>query len=293
MRAKHYMKNNWLDRPFPFMESSKQKVFSALGFAGFIYAFLLIFQPFQISEVKLNIPIYLLGFFFITFFVALFSAFALPSIFPAYFDVEKWKIRKSILFNSLIMIAIGILNWVYNHSLGSENAVDHSILSFIFITVAVGVFPSAFFILIAEKYLTQRNTTIAQSIEHSIKEPHPAANSALISITTDSEKDKLTIHPDDLVCIKSEGNYVKVFYYDSNHSLKNKLMRNTLTNLTSELSDNEFLKRCHRSYMANFNHVKKVSGNARNYSLHFDHLDFTVPLSRSFPINNPEKVDTL
>ncbi len=272
------------------MESPMQKIWAAVGFSTFIYFFLLIFQPFQISDVKMSIPLYLSGFFVITFFVVLFSAFLLPVFFPGFFDVEKWNVKRSIFFNTLIMFLIGLLNWVYNHSLGSELVVDHSLISFLFITVAVGVFPSAFFILLVERYLSDKHRTIAQTIENNLKEPLVNHFSGSITITSDSEKDKIVLNPSDLVCAKSEGNYIKVYYYDTDRNVKNRLMRNTLTNLTDLLGDNDSFKRVHRSYFVNLSRVDQVSGNARNYNLHFKDLDFTVPLSRSFSIDGIGKL---
>jgi len=238
----------------------------------------------------MSIPVYVIGSFFITFFVVLFSAFLLPLPLPGSFDGVQWNVKRSIFFNTVIMVLIGLLNWAYNHSLGSDLVVDHSLISFLFITVAVGVFPSAFFILLVEKYLADKHSSIAQTIENNLKEPPKNPNSGNITITSDSEKDKIILNPGDLVCAKSEGNYIKVFYYGSDNMIKNRLMRNTLTNLADLLIDNESFKRVHRSYFVNLGRVEHVSGNARNYNLHFKDLDFSVPLSRSFSIDGLGKL---
>jgi len=92
----------------------------------------------------------------------------------------------------------------------------------------------------------------------------------------------MSIELDQLICIKSEGNYVDVYFY-KNEKINKQLIRNSLTKLSKQLIIFENIKRCHRSYIVNFSNIEKVSGNARNFNLHIKTLDFTISVSRSFP----------
>lgn len=273
---------NWLDKPFPFIETNKEKLISSIAFAVFVYLFLLFFQPFGIHKVKMNIPIYLLGYLFVTLIVMLISNMLLPFLFKKAFDPDQWNIRKSILFNSGIIIAIGFFNWVYNSSIERNLTMDHSLGYFMLITLAVGVFPSAFFLLISEKYLSRKNSKIAVTIEESIKRPIIEIHEEMLQIESENENERLKIFPSQLICMKAEGNYVQ-FYFEDAEIIKTKLLRLSMSKLEDHLKKHTEFKRCHRSYMANFSRVEHVSGNARNYNLHFEKLDFTVPISRSFP----------
>lgn len=273
---------SWLDRPFPFMERNKEKLISSVAFAIFVYFFLLFFQPFGIHRVKMNIPVYLLGFLFVTLIVMLIFNMLLPFLFKKAFDPDRWNIRKSILFNSGIIIAIGFFNWVYNSSIEKNLTMDHSLGYFMLITLGVGVFPSAFFLLISEKYMSKKNSKFAITIEESIKYPIIVAPEKEFIISSENDNEELRILPSHLICMKSEGNYVQ-FYYEDGELLKTKLLRLSMNKLEEVLKEKPEFKRCHRSYMANFSKVNHVSGNARNYNLHYNNLDFTVPISRTFP----------
>lgn len=272
----------WLDSPFPFIESNKEKLISSSAFATFIYLFLLIFRPFGISMVKMNIPVYLLGFFFITLFVMLIANMLLPAIFKKAFDPDHWDVKKSIIFNTGIIMGIGFLNWLYNHSLQENLTIDHSLGYFMLITFGVGLIPSAFFVLLAEKYLSDKSQQIAITMEKSIIHPMIEVKEDLILIPSENDNEALEVFPSKLICTKSEGNYVQ-FYFEEGEKVQSKLLRLSMSKLEEVLHKHDEFKRCHRSYLANFSKVVHVSGNARNYNLHFEHLDFTVPVSRTFP----------
>lgn len=285
--------NNWLNRSFPFMGNRAQKVWISFAFATFVYLFLLLFQPFGISDVNKNIYIYLLGFFFITLVVMIFFMILLPYIFPKIFDTEKWIIKKSIILNSSIILIISILNWSYNNQIVDSETLKHTLFQFVLITLAVGVFPSVFMVMIAEMYLKVKHQEIAVAFEDSIKHFNHLQSSKEILIKSDSGQIGISINAKDLICIKAEGNYVKVFNYNINGIMEHQLYRDTLTRIIKESISLENIQRCHRSFIVNFEKVEKVTGNARNYNLHFKDLDFSIPLSRNFPksiINNMKKV---
>lgn len=265
------------------MEDKKQKLWTSFGFAAFVYFFLLLFQPFEIDKIKMSIPIYLLGFFFITLVVMLITNFLIPFLFPNYFDVEKWDVKKSIIFNTTIITIIGFLNWLYNHSIEKSLTIDHSLGYFLIITFGVGVFPSVFFTLIMEKYLSHKHQQVAVSLEETIRRPIAQNETSFVTIQSDSEKETFQTTVDQIICAKAEGNYIRLYYYSEEKHLKDRFVRNTLSKLEDDFEKFHQIKRCHRSYLVNFNQVEHVSGNARNYNLHFNDLDFTIPISRSFP----------
>jgi hypothetical protein len=273
---------NWFNNPFPFMDSNKEKLLSSFAFAVFVYLFLLIFQPFGINQVKMNIPVYLLGFFFITLGVMLISNMLLPAIFKNAFDPDRWDVKKSILFNTFLIAAIGILNWVYNHSIERSLTIDHSLGYFMLITLGVGIIPSGFLVLIAENYLRKKNHENAIKMEGGIKTVIKEVAERRIKIDSDNENEYLEVYPSQLICIKSEANYAQ-FFYEEGDQLRSKLLRISMNKLEEKLKKHKQFKRCHRSYISNFNKINHLSGNARNYNLHYHLLEFTVPISRSFP----------
>ena len=270
-----------LNRPFPFFESPGQRILVPFLFSVFIYVFLMVFQPFGLSEIEYRKPIFIAGFFAITFLVMVFSYYLLPMIFHDVFNPDNWTVRKNIWFIFWQILTIGFFNWLYNATVGDGVSQQHSLVVFELSTVAVGIFPIIFVTLYAEKYLSRKHELIADDLTSRIQ-ASDNHNDIRIKIVSENIKEFLELSIEDFICVQSNGNYVLVYYYQ-NRVIKRQFIRNSLTAIGVQLEGIDTIKRCHRSYIVNFAHVKRFSGNARNYSLHIEQLDFAIPVSRSFP----------
>ena len=274
--------NEYLNKPFPFIESKKHRILVSFLFSLFIYIFLFVFQPFGISNIQYYKTLYILGYFGITFCVLLLGFFIAPILFKTFFSPDNWTIKKNIIFITIQFLIIIELNWVYNSTIGVGITEQHSPYYFIFITVSVGIFPTLFLIYFIEKSLTHRNQTIATNFTHNIQHQKNNAINTSIKLVSKNNNETLIIGLEQLICIKSEGNYLKVFFKDDN-IIKSKLIRNSISKIEEQLIIFENVERCHRSYVVNLDNVEKLSGNARNFNLHITNLDFLIPVSRSFP----------
>ena len=85
----------------------------------------------------------------------------------------------------------------------------------------------------------------------------------------------------EFVYAKSEGNYVKIYYLDDN-VLIHKLIRLSLKQLEIQLENLSQIKRCHRSYLINMQHITSIDGNARSLTIQLDKVATSIPVSRSF-----------
>ncbi len=271
---------DWLNKPFPIIETVKQKFLTALLFAMFVYIFLLIFQPFGIAETKTFKPLYISGYFLITFLVMLFNFFFFIFVFKKIFVPDNWLVKKQITFEMWNMLMIAFFNWLYTLITSYDNIVP-SLISFLFFTISVGIFPIIFYTMYAEKYLTKKHQLIAENLTDKIKTPFKKDNQQ-INIVSDNKKDNIVLDLQKFICVRSEGNYANVFYFE-NDNVKKKLIRSTLLKISEQLIIFDSIKRCHRSYIVNLQNVDKVGGNARNYNFYIEKLDFTIPVSRSFP----------
>jgi len=272
----------YLNKPFPFIENKNHRIILSIIFSLFIYLFLLTFQPFGISNIQFYKPIFILGFSSITFLILIISFLLAPLLFKNYFNLEKWTIKKNMMFIIVQIIIISFLNWLYNSTLGEDITVQHSLFTFIFITFAVGFFPTFFFIYFTEKSLADKNKLIASDFTNNIKNREISIQNNPIKLISKNNKETFTIDLDQLICIKSEGNYLKTFY-NENNDIVQKIIRNSISKLESQFSEYNNIIRCHRSFIVNIDKVSKMSGNARNLTLHIHKLNFTIPVSRSFP----------
>lgn len=136
--------------------------------------------------------------------------------------------------------------------------------------------------IFSERYLSSVNATVAESYTEIIRAKPKSKSAQSVTISSENNKQTIELTLNNLVCIKSDGNYVEVYYWKDGE-IKHELIRNSLSKITNQLETYECMVRCHRSYLINFNKVERVSGNARNFNLHVEGLGFLVPVSRSFP----------
>ena len=271
-----------LNKPFPAIETTKHKIIVSFLFSVSVFALLIVFQPFGLDDITFYKPIYIGGFFVITLLILLIRFFIIPLFFPKYFDADNWTTGKNLFSILVVIIFITILNWIYNSTLGKDITEQYNLFVFILITVSVGFFPTIMYIIFTEKYLSHKHNDIAQNLTNKIKIEQKIETEERINIVSENKNEQINIELNQLICIKSESNYAFVYFYENN-KISKQLIRNSLTKLMTQLIIFENIKRCHRSYIVNFNNVEKISGNARNYNLHIKNLDFSVPVSRNFP----------
>ncbi len=272
----------YLNKPFPFVEKKKHKVLVSILFSIFIYVFLLTFQPFGISTIQYYKGIFIAGFSGISFIVLMLSFFVTPIVLKKKLDLKKWNIKSALIFIIVQFLIITILNWTYNSIVGKDITEQHSLLFFVFITTSVGIIPTFFLIYFIEKHLTPKNQYIASHFVSNINTKTSIFKNEIISLLSKNNNETITICLKDFLCIKSEGNYLNVYFLDNNKTTS-KLIRNSISNIEEQFRSFEQIKRCHRSFLVNLDKVEHITGNARRLNLHVPNLNFTIPVSRTFP----------
>ncbi len=275
------MNLNIFHLPFPQIERPKERFWFSVTVSLFVYLFLLVFQPFGIDHIQLNTPLFLSGYMVITLFVLLINYFIAFSLFSKFFNPETWTVGKMLLMTSIEIVVIALLNWFYTGYFSEYVSTDISLFKFFIYTVSLGILTLILVVLASEHYLKLRNRKLAKHLTGQIRHK-PTGTEKLLRFVSDNKNEGFTITSIQLLCIKAEGNYCKVFYVD-NELLRDRLIRTSLTKLEKSFSDNPQIIRCHKSYIVNLEKVKNVSGNARNYTFRFEYLDFVVPVSRNFP----------
>jgi DNA-binding LytR/AlgR family response regulator len=276
---------NKLHKPYRAETSIANRWIMALLFGGFVFLFLLVFQPFGLSNVPKDITLIALGYGLTTFVVMSTLNVALVSILPGFFNEEKWNVGRELFWNLTNIAVIGFANVVYSAYIGMAQLTPQSIFIFEFYTLAIGVFPIAVNVLFKESRLNKLFNTQSEMINAEL-DTHLKANvvteeNPLIRIASESVNDGLQIHLNDLYFIQSADNYVEVYYQNKNEISK-KLLRNSLKKVSSDLIGHVQLFRCHKSYFVNLKKVTHVSGNAQGYKLHISGMEPLIPVSRQF-----------
>ena len=272
--------HSWLNRPFPFVTDFKSQFLISLAFGFIIYLFLIIFQPFGIEKVVGNKATYLLGFGIVSFVVLMVSF----NLFALFTNALFWNIKMEFFFVLINITAIAFLNYYYNAVVGINISQQHSLWEFSLFTIAVGFFPVLIFIFLTEKILTKKYQKEASVINNRIQEEktsYKSVNNNILKIMPKSKKDMLEIAEENLLFIRSEDNYCKVYFRDAD-AIAHRLIRISLKTIEDQLAGFPNIIRTHRSYIVNKKQIKKITGNARAYYLYFNNCDETASVSRNF-----------
>jgi len=276
----------WLKTPY-FLETSVKKTLQLSFFIGsFIFIFLYIFKPFNFKNIP-DTSFYALGYGAITFFSLVFISIILPAIFKSFHNENAWTIGKQLIVFLLILLVVTTLNWMYTRIMLLNIKANYSVhfSEMVGYTFFVGIFPLVTFIYFnekkdSEKFKKEANKITLQKETPPLKEE----KSKRITIETIQKNEKISFFLNDLVYIKSEGNYVS-FFIIKDDALKELVIRCTLHNIEKQLKDYKTIYRVHRSFMINARHFYKITGNARGYQLVSSKLENSIPISRSFSKN--------
>jgi hypothetical protein len=271
----------WLNLPYPLLQNARYKWLFALLSGVFVYVFLIVFEPFGAGQLIAYKYIFLAGFGVSVFLGTATTYFILPKLFREFFRPEKWTIGKEILLLSCCILIISAFNSLHNYYWWRDIVLYQTFFNFLEITISIGIFPIVGLIFFTERTLSKRNIERAQLLS---KQLPPAAVDKTITVQIQEESVKaspLTMQLSEFVYAQSEGNYVKIYHLDDS-ALVYKLIRLSLKQLEIQLENLSQIKRCHRSYLINIQHITSIDGNARSLTIQLDKVATNIPVSRSF-----------
>lgn len=267
----------------PFFETTKQKLIISLIFGFSIIVSLFFFDHSPREEVFYISLFKVLAYGFITFLILFFYSYILPLIFRRFFNLEYWTVGKSLLFGIILIISIGLANTLFAFKFDNPNNRSEIIpflLAVVYRTFIIGVVPSIIFHFWLEKILYKKYSDNAlRANENFEKTINKKIDDQELVLQINNKNKKLVLRCDDLIFVKSEGNYCQIFYKD-NSIPKKMILRNTMKNIEENLKYSDRILRCHKSYIINLDKVLLVKGNARGYSFSVDGFNHPVPVSR-------------
>jgi len=273
---------NYFERPFPLIVENKAKWWTSIRIGLFIFLFLYIFQPFQLSSYSSVLTI-TAGYGFIAFASTAIFLFIVPLFFPSYFHEETWTIKKELIYKVSPVFLIGLANTLYSMHIHLLDSFWKSFFYFEVCTIAVGIFPLIYFIYLIEKRSDKKYRKFSEDImppkiiiSHMSDLPK---FSQRVELTAQNGKIELEINQEQIFYIKSSSNYVEVIYFQEKEPQK-QLIRNTISNIEQQLQISNTFYRCHKSYIVNLNKIQNISGNARGLKIHFAALEESIPVSR-------------
>jgi DNA-directed RNA polymerase subunit L len=204
---------------------------------------------------------------------------------PRVYREEKWTVGKEFLHMCWHLVPITFGNWLLTHWLYGAELSWRTLLSFMWITFVVGIFPLWLNVFIKQQRLLKKYQAGASRLDEQLNQPEPVPQPAMnmpeaIVFTSENGKEQFSIPPDDIRYITSADNYVR-FHFIKDHRPASHLLRNTLRKAEEVLAAYPQFFRCHRTYIVNLQAIEHVSGNAQGYKLQVKDVEELVPVSRT------------
>jgi hypothetical protein len=267
-----------LNAPYPVSWSPGEALRISLFFGLFVFCFLLIFQPFGLSEgFPENFP-HLIVYGLITWGVVFLLEMLFPKIFPKFCKEENWTVKKQIFFVLLNILAISAFNLLYTVRLGFIALDLQGFFWSVFVTLSLGIIPVTIVVLLNYFYQLRINLTEAAKYRE-FKPSSKSQDPGTIQIRDANGDPQIDMAADKLIRIESAQNYVVVHWQEENGKNKD-LIRNSLSQIEPQLKGSHHFFRTHRSHLVNMKRIVKVTGNAQGLNLKLSGSDEPVPVSR-------------
>jgi hypothetical protein len=271
----------WLISPYPLLQKARYKWLFALLSGLFVFVFLIVFEPFGAARSISYKYVFLAGFGVSVFFGVATTYFILPRLFRKFFNPEKWTIVKEILLQFCCILIISAFNSLHNYNWWRDIDLFQNFFIFLKITITIGIFPIIGLIFFKERTLSKRNIERARLLSNQLQ-PGKEEDTITVQIQEESIKESPIVMPlSEFIYAQSEGNYITLYYLE-NSALVQKLIRLSLKQLEIQLVNLPQIKRCHRSYLINTQHITSLDGNARSLTIQLDKVARPIPVSRLF-----------
>lgn len=126
--------------------------------------------------------------------------------------------------------------------------------------------------------VSNETTKVPQS--QPLQNPEPQQENRLI--LTGNTREQIEVQPSSILFLTSESNYVKVIILDNEGRVQSKMLRQTMSNIESQLNAYPYIIRCHRAYIVNLQHVRHASTSSAGLLLTLDATNQHVPVSKTY-----------
>jgi len=274
------MIRNYLQQPYPLFENRWR---ITISISLFIALFMLIFQPFGISNYTGEYKhLFESGYGVVTFIVLIIDLFVFPIFLDDWFKSQKWTVLKQMIWQIWILFSIGLGNFIYSAIFFRFISGFHAFLIYQFYTLVVGVIPILVITILHQNALLSDNLKIANELTGNLNSYTSLdVSDEIVKIAADNNKDKIEMNLSDFIYVGSTGNYVQVFYMVKNE-LKSVLLRNTLKQIEEQVKDCPSIIKCHRAFLVNRDRILQVKGNSQGLRLILKDTSDEIPVSRNY-----------
>lgn len=274
--------SKYLSQPAPVNEKPWLSVLLCVAIVIFILA---IFEPFNFRLNSLGQVWVLVGFALLTMLVTSIAFVLLPKIFKRFYNPDKWTTGKSLLNNVFFLIIMGIGVVCYDYFIVMKQLPEYFPMGFLVDLLAaltIGIIPLSIITIITQNNALKRNLNSSKEINQILSERIKISpiKEDLITLNK-STKESISIRPEDILYMESEGNYVNV-HYRQDEKVTYKQIRSTIKQMEETLQNHPMFIRCHRAFIVNINYISNAEGNAQGYQLTLSNVPLEIPVSRTY-----------
>lgn len=212
----------FLKRSYPLLGDARVSVKIAAHIAIFVFLFLLLFQPFGLSDDESRIKYLLItGYAVITFLVLTANMLYAPRLLKNVFVEEKWTVLREIVWNVWIVFSVGIGIYLFiclvDGIFGNFRLGFGMFLLFQLMTFIIALFPITGVAILKEYRLLRRNVGAARQVSAVLRGAEPDADrhdrsgdTRTITVVSDTDNKRYNFDVGALLYISAEGNYVNV-----------------------------------------------------------------------------------
>ncbi len=283
------MIRSYLKQPYP-LHANKWRLI--LFISIFVGLFMLVFQPFGLSQVTGEFRyLFCFGYGAVTMIMMIVDMIVIQYLFRKQFDYKQWTVQKQLIWLCWIIFSVGLGNFIYT-SVFSMHWNWEEFFYFQLVTLAVGLIPILVLTIINQNRRLAENLKLAKEFNNNLKNKYKAAGNDLVALVAENEKDSLQLELSSLLYIESTGNYIDINYLKDG-VLKNTLLRSTLKRSEQQLEKFNSVLKCHRAFLVNVSCIAEVKGNSQGLRLALKHTETEIPVSLNFSKSLKEKLNSL
>jgi len=262
-----------LRKPFPQEESIGEFLRIIGGIAVFVTLFLYVFRPFGFEALDSGAFLVCLGFGTVSFVTCVIYEAIIVGVLKikgpqAHFTYGKW-----ILYFMGAMLFISMANFLFARIVLFDDMRWEFLPHMVRGTFAIGIFPTIFVGAMALMRQESKYESIAKEINRQA--------AVTPKDFKDSDATIFDIPTNQIRYIEALQNYVKIGHLNADRQLVEQTVRATLKGFL-DLSQEDSIVRCHRSFLVNRETITSISGNAQGLLLTIADCDKRIPVSRSY-----------
>lgn len=267
---------------------------SRLFFIGFgVFLFILFFQPFPLEMLDYNNRLlFVTGFGVITFICEFITFIIIPLVIPKWFKISEWESGPPFILG-LIFLMFSYTSYAFFIRYVGMVYLSLYILLKIFL---VCLLPLIVIIILYKNKSLERIITILKDQNrfyiNKINEFEQLGIEHEINFASENKSDNLTLNYNNIITIKSADNYIEINYLN-NEVVEKKLLRSTLKNIESQLTNQKNIIRCHRTTLINSIYIEKMLRNYSGFYLKMKYLEENIPVSRQYSVFIKDVINAL